>query len=120
MDSAVGRGVYDAPTTIVTGMAAEPLISELVAPFDNIKVYAIRNEFFGETVTVSGLLTGGDIIAQLRGKDLGDVVLIGANSLNADGLFLDNTTVEQIEEALNVKVKIVEPDGESLVNALTS
>jgi NifB/MoaA-like Fe-S oxidoreductase len=58
---------------------------------------------------VSGLLTGGDIIAQLSVfPDLGSEILIGSNTLNADGLFLDDTTPADIESALGVKVRIVE------------
>jgi putative radical SAM enzyme (TIGR03279 family) len=120
MDS-VGRTALGVPvhqTSIVTGTAAFPLISELTKPYGYVQVFAIRNDFFGETVTVSGLLTGQDIIAQLHGQDLGEQLLIGANSLNSDGLFLDNTTPADIESALSVKVKIIEPDGESLVLAL--
>jgi putative radical SAM enzyme (TIGR03279 family) len=105
---------------IVTGTAAFPLMEQLVKPFANVQVYPIRNDFFGESVTVSGLITGGDIIAQLRGKDLGGKLLIGASSLNCDGLFLDDTAPADIESALGVKVQVVEPDGESLFSALCS
>jgi putative radical SAM enzyme (TIGR03279 family) len=106
--------------TIVTGGAAFPLISELVAPFANVNVAAIRNDFFGESVTVSGLLTGRDIIAQLADfADLGQEILIGSNTLNADGLFLDDVTPADLESALNVTVKIVEADGNSLFAAIT-
>jgi putative radical SAM enzyme (TIGR03279 family) len=107
-------------STIVTGTAALPLIESLVKPFENVRVFAVRNDFFGETVTVSGLLTGGDIIAQLivHKNDLGEQLLIGANTLNCDGLFLDDTTPEQIQNALGVAVRIVETDCRSLFDAL--
>jgi putative radical SAM enzyme (TIGR03279 family) len=108
-------------TTIVTGTAAFGFMRDLVAPFANVGVVAVRNDFFGESVTVSGLLTGGDIISQLRGMEsgeLGERILIGGNCLNADGLFLDGTTPAEIESALEVKVQTVEPDGESLFDGL--
>ncbi|MCL2036127.1 MAG: DUF512 domain-containing protein [Oscillospiraceae bacterium] len=108
--------------TIITGTASFPLISGLVKPFPNVNVFAVKNDFFGEDITVSGLLTGGDIIAQLsesaKTKPLGDVLLIGANTLNPDGLFLDDVTPAQIEAALKIKVCIVEPNGEGLFNAI--
>jgi putative radical SAM enzyme (TIGR03279 family) len=107
-------------TTIVTGTAAYPLLSELVKPFANVNVATIRNEFFGESVTVAGLLTGGDIITQLKERnDLGEVLLISAGTLNVDGVFLDDVTPEMVEAALGVTVCIVKPDGESLYDALT-
>ena len=104
--------------SIVTGVLAYPLIKGLTAAFPDVEVFAVRNDFFGEGVTVSGLLTGGDIIGQLKEKDLGAGLLIGSNTLNADGVFLDDVTPHDIETALNVKVVLVEPDGESLVNAI--
>jgi putative radical SAM enzyme (TIGR03279 family) len=108
----VGRDALGTPHTIVTGTAAFPLIRELVADVPNVNAAAIRNDFFGESVTVSGLLTGGDIIAQLRDfPDLGEVVVIGSNMLNSDGLFLDEAKPEQIEEALGVKVLVAEVDS---------
>jgi NifB/MoaA-like Fe-S oxidoreductase len=103
----------------VTGTAAFPLISGLTAGFGYVNVIAVRNDFFGESVTVSGLLTGGDIIAQLRERDdVGDELLIGSNTLNADGLFLDDVTPADIEAALDVTVKVIEADGAALFEAI--
>ena len=84
------------------------------------QVYPIRNEFFGETVTVSGLVTGRDIIRQLQGRDLGSRLLLPGNMLRAgERVFLDDVTVEQVEQALGVPVTVVEAgDGFDLVDAL--
>jgi putative radical SAM enzyme (TIGR03279 family) len=109
-------------TAIITGTAAEPTLKRLTERLGRVDVFAVRNDFFGETITVSGLIAGQDIISQLsvHSMDRYEQILISANSLNADGLFIDDTTPEQIESALAVKVKIVQPDGESLYNALIS
>ncbi|MCL2070968.1 MAG: DUF512 domain-containing protein [Oscillospiraceae bacterium] len=106
--------------SVVTGTAAFPLISELTEPFKNVNVFPIRNDFFGESVTVSGLLTGEDIIRQLLPlqNQLGEELLIGRNTLNSDGMFLDDTTTAEIESALGVVVKLIEPDGDALYSAI--
>ena len=97
--------------SIATGMASYETIVNLVEKIQkiwyNIKcdVYAIRNDFYGENVTVSGLLTGGDIIAQLKGKPLGEVLLIPRNALRHEGdRFLDDVTLQDMEKALGVRV----------------
>ena len=88
----------------------------------NIKgtVYPIINRFFGETITVSGLITGTDLMEQLRGKDLGERLLIPDNMLRAgERVFLDDVTVEQVEEALGVPVCPVDAEsGFDLVDAM--
>lgn len=97
--------------SVATGKAAFETISSQVEKIRNIwynvdcKVYAIRNDFYGENVTVSGLLTGQDIIAQLRGQDLGDELLIPQNALrHGTEDFLDGVTVTEMEKELGVKV----------------
>jgi len=94
--------------SIATGTAAYPLISEFAEQLPHVKVFSIRNDFFGESITVSGLLTGTDVIEQLRGEDLGDMLLLPPNMFNTDGITLDDMTVGNIESALKVKVKIVD------------
>lgn len=108
-----------------TGVAAYPLIKATVDKagnkWHNLKcnVYEIRNDFFGERITVAGLLTGGDIIAQLKGKDIGDILLIPSNMLRFErDLFLDSVSVAEVEKELEVEIKIIEPDGYSFVEAL--
>lgn len=110
--------------SIATGMAAYETICRQVEKITKIwynidcRVYAVRNDFYGENVTVSGLLTGGDIIAQLKGKELGDTLLIPRNALRHEGdMFLDGVTVEEMEKALGVKV-IATCDGAELVNEI--
>ena len=80
----------------------------------------IRNDFFGETITVSGLVTGGDLMAQLKGTDLGQRLLIPSNMLRSgERVFLDDVTVEQVEQTLGIPVQIVEAeDGFDLVDTL--
>lgn len=113
-------------TSIVTGELAYKYICELVEKaqkkWHNIKcnVYKIRNDFFGETITVTGLITGQDLIAQLRGKPLGDALLISSNMIRKDGgLFLDDYTISDVEKALDIKIRIVENDGFELFDAIT-
>ena len=84
------------------------------------QVYPIRNDFFGELITVSGLITGQDLKEQLKGKDLGECLLIPCNMLRAgENVFLDDVTVEEVEEQLGVPVAVVDEDGVSFVHALT-
>ena len=114
------------PCTIATGLAAAPFIREILeraqaaCPALRGEVRPIRNDFFGETITVSGLVTGGDLIAQLKGTDLGQRLLIPSNMLRAgERVFLDDVTVDQVEQALGVPARIVEAeDGFALADAL--
>ena len=115
----------DRHVTIATGLLAAPTLKQLVSeitavyPFAHANVIPIRNDFFGELITVSGLITGQDLIRQLQGKDLGERLLIPVNMLRSqEKVFLDDRTVEQIEEALQIKIVIVESDGRSLVAAV--
>ena len=89
--------------------------------YPNVKVhgYQIVNDFFGEKITVSGLLTGQDVIAQLKEKELGEYLLLPCNLLRSgENVFLDDVTVEEVEKELKVPVKIVEEDGASLISAV--
>jgi len=97
------------------------LIDEIKAVYEGleVKVYEIENNFFGQYVTVSGLLTGGDVIEQLKDKELGLELLISSSMLRAgEHVLLDDCTVEQIEVQLGVKVHIVESNGADFVNAV--
>ncbi|HJB79676.1 DUF512 domain-containing protein [uncultured Flavonifractor sp.] len=115
-----------APFSIATGLSAAPFVQEILdnarKQCGNIKgtVYPIINRFFGETITVSGLITGTDLMEQLRGKDLGERLLIPDNMLRAgERVFLDDVTVEQVEEALGVTVVPVPADsGFDLADAI--
>ena len=82
-------------------------------------VYPIRNDFFGERITVSGLITGQDLTAQLKGRELGDRLLLPCNMLRAEeNTFLDDFTVEEVAETLQVPVDIVKSSGQDLLDAV--
>lgn len=84
-----------------------------------VKVYEIRNDFFGQNVTVTGLLTGQDLVLQLRGKELGKELLISRSMLKAgEELFLDDYTVERLSRELGVRVTVVENDGADFANKI--
>jgi NifB/MoaA-like Fe-S oxidoreductase len=79
----------------------------------------IKNYFYGESITVSGLLTGKDIFEQLSGKDLGDELFIPENCLkDGEDVFLCGMTVEELSSSLGVKITLSENDGYEFVRAL--
>lgn len=116
--------------TIATGRLAyrtiQTLADRLMQAFPNLRVHvlAIRNDFFGETITVSGLITGQDLIAQMKevkdkGIDTGERLLIPINMLRSnEEVFLDDITVQMVEEELHMKVTAVESDGGDLIEAV--
>ena len=106
--------------SIATGVSAAPFIQELVNMLgnNNINVYPIKNTFFGKSITVAGLITGGDLISQLSDKALGETLLIPRCMLNTDELFLDDVTISDVENALNIKLRPIENDGYKLFDAL--
>ncbi|GHU88565.1 hypothetical protein FACS1894202_04880 [Clostridia bacterium] len=90
----------------VTGVAFEPFLEKLVAPR---KVFAIRNGFWGERVTAAGLVVGTDIIAQLKGRELGAKLVLPSTMLRHGGdLFLDGLTPRDVARELGVEVVIKE------------
>ena len=90
-----------------------------VFPQIEIQVIPIVNRFFGEQITVSGLLTGQDIVEQLRGRNLGSKLLLPCNLLRSgEEVFLDDMTLAQVENALQVEVDIVKSSGQDLVSCL--
>ena len=85
----------------------------------DISVYKIKNNFFGERITVTGLICGSDIISQLKGKELGEYLLLSASMFKSDcDIFLDDVTKEDVERELGVKVIINDNTGEDFVNSL--
>ena len=110
--------------TIATGVSARPYLQDLVDQAERKlgvkgQVTAIVNDFFGHTIDVAGLVTGQDLIAQLKGKELGDRLLLPINMLRHGGdVFLDDLHVSDIEAALGVPVTIVEQDGFDLLDAI--
>lgn len=111
--------------SVATGKLAAPFIkkmTELVQEkFPNIivSVYTIKNEFFGEKITVSGLITGQDLKTQLKDRQLGEKVLIPCNMLRSgEDVFLDDLTVEMVSEALGTEIVVVDEPGADLVDCL--
>ena len=89
-------------------------------PGRTIHVYPIRNDFFGELITVAGLITARDLIAQLKGQELGEELLLPCNMLRSgEDVFLDDLTVADVEKALQTKLRIVESDGCDFVRAVS-
>ena len=82
----------------------------------DVHVAPVRNDFFGETVTVAGLLAGRDIAAQLAGSDLGDVALLPTVAVR-DDVFMDDWTIDQVSAALGVPVETVPPSAPHLAEA---
>ena len=111
--------------TVASGTSAAPFLRALLSQMRDkypgvfIEVVGIRNDFFGGGVNVSGLVTGGDLIAQLKGRDLGDALLIPSVMLRREGdIFLDDVSTQEAEQALAVKLTPVPNDGEALFRAI--
>ena len=107
-----------------TGLLAAPLLRKLADEFmrrfpgREIKVFPIRNDFFGEQITVAGLLTGHDLLEQLKGQDLGSCLLLPCSILRSgEEVFLDDLTVTELKNALQVKIVIVNSNGQDLFDA---
>ena len=116
---------YRRVVSIATGKSAAGLMRRLAAKFmkqhPDIKVivYQIRNDFFGEMITVSGLLTGTDLKAQLTGQELGDMLLLSSNVLRmGEEVFLDDVTLTELGNALQVPIHIVKSDGQCLYDGM--
>ncbi len=110
--------------TIATGTLAAPLLTKLCGrlmqkfPDIFVRVIPIRNDFFGEQITVAGLLTGQDLIAQLKGVDLGEKLLLSSHLLRSgEEVFLDDVTLTELKNALQVQVDIVKSSGQDFVDA---
>lgn len=110
------------PVSLVTGKAAYPLIKTLANEVKmvyndvDIKVHLIKNNFFGESITVAGLLTGKDIIDQLKEQPYNKKIIIPSVMLRSEGdLFLDGTAKEDIENELSVKLIVTDGTGRGLL-----
>lgn len=117
--------VSPAPFTIATGVSAAPFLAELLRraqekfPAVQGKVVAVRNDFFGHTIDVAGLLTGQDIAAQLKDNVLGQRLLIHLHMLrHGETVFLDDYTTERLSEEVGARVEIVGLDGGDLLDAM--
>ena len=108
----------------VTGQISYPYIRRMADrimerfPDIRILVYPIRNDFFGERITVTGLLTGQDILGQLQGEELGEILCLPENLLRSgEHVLLDDITVEEIAGTLQVRTDIVKSSGYDFVDA---
>lgn len=111
--------------TIATGESAYPFIKTIVdkteKKWDNLKcnVVSVKNNFFGGHINVAGLITATDLEEQLKGKDLGDELLIPSVMLRDGGdMFLDSVTLEELSQKLNIKITPVDNDGFQLVDKI--
>ena len=113
------------PFSIATGVSAAPYFEKLLGmakeKYGAIKgqVYAIENDFFGRSINVTGLITGQDLIKQLKGRALGERLLISQNMLRREEMdFLDDVTLEQASKELGVPIYPIEQDGFALWDAM--
>lgn len=111
--------------SFATGRLAYPYIQSYAAQiqekYPNLEIlgYEIRNDFFGERITVSGLLTGQDLLEQLKEKDLGECLLLPCNLLRSgEDVFLDDIRVKELENQFQTPIRIVEEDGADFVAAV--
>ncbi len=111
--------------SIATGELAYPYLKQMMEQLMqeivglHVYVYPITNHFFGERITVSGLLTGRDIISQLKGRELGERLLLPQNILrDAEAVFLDDCSLLQMEKALQVPIDIVKSSGRDVIEAV--
>ncbi len=113
--------------SLATGIAAYPLMKELSEavmskyPLLKVDVYSIVNDFFGHSITVAGLVTGGDLINQLKDKKLKGRLLIPSVMLRSEGdIFLDDVSLEEAEKELGVEITPVSCDGYELADIILS
>lgn len=113
--------------TLATGVLAAPIIAEQIkkiqAKYPNVtaEVIPIVNHFFGEDITVAGLLTGQDIVSQLKGRDLGEALLLPSALLRSgEDVLLDDMTLSDMEKALQTNIRIVQSEGKCLVDTVIS
>ena len=115
----------EAELSLATGLLAEGYLREVLRwirekfPRITVHLYGIRNDFFGPSITVAGLVTGGDLIAQLKGRPLGSRLLLPSVMLRSgEDVFLDDITVGQVEKALQVPIDIVKSSGNALLKGI--
>lgn len=113
--------------SIATGKIAYGFIrarmDELEKKFDGLKVnlYAIENTFFGPEITVTGLITGGDLIEQLKDKELGEYLILCGDMLKDDAdIFLDDITLDEVASKLNIDIIVAENDAKELIRAVVN
>ena len=117
----------DRELSIATGFLAYPYIQKMASRIEEkyfntqIHVYPIRNDFFGELITVSGLITGRDLIHQLQNQKLGDRLLLPCIMFRSqEEVFLDDITLAQVEDALQVRADIVKSSGQDFIDVIVN
>lgn len=125
LDNFNDNGEVSRNITIATGASAYSFMCEIsekaMSTFSglNITVRKIINSFFGDTITVAGLITASDLYEQLKDHELGDVLFIPSVMLrNGDTVFLDNETVEGLSLKLKIPITVCEVDGSSFINEI--
>jgi NifB/MoaA-like Fe-S oxidoreductase len=111
--------------TVVTGESPYHYLADFLRDLarktgTDLQPIAVKNVLFGETVTVTGLVSGRDIIAALRGRELGEMVIIPDVMLKeGEGVFLDDLSVAELEEVLGIRVIVVEATPQGIYDALS-
>ena len=123
LPSVENRNVKEGIVSVATGASAGNFMKKLCAEIEarlkniQIQVYTIHNKFFGETITVSGLITGTDIITELHGKPLGTKLILPASMFKAgENVLLDDKTTEELERVLNVPIVMSAVNGLDFLN----
>jgi len=113
------------PFSMACGVSARPFLENLLMTANakyakiNGKIFEVVNDFFGHTIDVTGLVTGGDLIAQLKGRVYGERLIIPDTMIRDGGdVFLDDVTTGQVEKELGVRVEVIRPDGGELFEAM--
>ena len=111
--------------SLATGVLAAPFLSTMLEqlyvkyPNINVNVYTIINNYFGKEITVAGLITGIDLMEQLKGQNLGECLLLPEVLLrNGETVLLDDHTVEEIENTLQTRIRIVQSNGKSFIDTI--
>lgn len=111
--------------SMACGVSARPFLENLLMTANakyakiNGKIFEVVNDFFGHTIDVTGLVTGGDLIAQLKGRVYGERLVIPDTMIRDGGdVFLDDVTTGQVEKELGVRVEVIRPDGAELFEAM--
>ncbi|MCI9216713.1 DUF512 domain-containing protein [Lachnospiraceae bacterium 42-17] len=111
--------------SLATGLLAYPYIKKMADRLmekcteTKVYVYPVKNEFFGEQITVSGLITGKDLLCQLKGKPLGERLLLPCSMFRSgETVFLDDITLKDVTEALQVEADIVKSSGQDFIDAI--
>lgn len=117
-----GKEIVPRRVVMATGTSVAPfmqaLLNECPIPGVQIAIHPIVNRFFGETVTVSGLITGQDLVAQLKGVEADEILITESMLREGEDIFLDDMTLQEAQEALGIRIHPVPDDGADLLDAL--